>query len=156
MRRGDEAGLRCLLYFSEAHDGTTRNMVEVFAEILDVSQSNNKARRITGCLLACNGWFMQVLEGPGPEIGTTYASIERDPRHRNLRLVQVVPVNERRFPDWSMCGRALSATDAEIVDVLESGRAFNPRRLTPDRAIELLQRIQDVQAKHTEDRILLD
>ena len=156
MGVGDAAGLQSLLYFSRARDETIWDMSQIFPEILSISQFNNGERDITGCLLACNGWFMQLLEGPGDNVRSTYKSIERDARHANLQLVALGAAQERCFPLWSMCGRVLSATDQEIVAVLESRSGFDPRGLTADRAIQLLQRIQDLQAKHGQERIVLD
>lgn len=156
MRDGYGVELARLLYFSRARAETIQNMTHVFPEILSVSQLNNSKRDITGCLLACNGWFIQVLEGPGDDVQMTYDSIRRDVRHTDLRLVEFCAANERRFPHWSMCGRQLSATDEEIVAVLEGGGLFDPSRLPADRAVQLLQRIQDMQVKHGEDRVFLD
>ncbi len=148
--------LQRLLYFSRASEATVAKMAEVFPQILAVSQSINAKRQISGCLLACNGWFMQILEGPGPEVKTTFASIQRDPRHQEVQLARIAPVAQRDFPRWSMCGRVLSPTDDEILDLLERDGAFDPRRLTCDRAARLLQRIQSVQANHGDGDFMID
>jgi hypothetical protein len=131
-------------------------MGAVFPEILGVSQRNNSARDITGCLLAWNGWFMQALEGAGGAVLTTYDAIERDDRHHQLKLVCFEPVPQRIFPQWSMCGRVLSPADQEIVDVLEQRGDFDPRRMKLASAMQLLQRVQELQSKHRDDPVLLD
>lgn len=65
MHEPPKRALQRLLYVSRARDDTLQNMAAVFPQILSASQSINAKREITGCLLACNGWFMQILEGPG-------------------------------------------------------------------------------------------
>ncbi len=156
MHEPPKRALQRLLYVSRARDDTLQNMAAVFPQILSVSQSINAKREITGCLLACNGWFMQILEGPGVGVQVTYASIQRDPRHHEVQIKSVGPIDTRGFPHWSMCGRVLSPADAEIVAVLETGAGFDAMRLPPDRATHLLKRIQDVQGRHGEDPFLLD
>jgi hypothetical protein len=128
----------------------------VFADILTVSQARNAERGITGCLLSCNGWFMQVLEGGGNDVQSVYDSIQRDARHADVRLVRFGRARERRFARWSMCGKVLSPTDRAIVAVFEEGGAFDPGRLTVPRAVALLLQVQELQSKYGEDPMFLD
>ncbi len=53
-------------------------------------------------LLYDAGSFLQVLEGPEEHIAIIYRSIERDPRHRDLRLLRREQIDRREFEDWSM------------------------------------------------------
>ncbi|MBV9487434.1 MAG: BLUF domain-containing protein [Frankiaceae bacterium] len=72
------------------------------ADLLRQSRELNQRAQITGLLLSVADSFMQVLEGSDAAVQETYARIERDPRHRDLRLLVVEPIADRQFPDWSM------------------------------------------------------
>ena len=44
----------------------------------------------------------QVLEGPQASNEALMRSIAADGRHRDVTVVETIPLRERRFPDWSM------------------------------------------------------
>lgn len=71
-------------------------------DLLTHSRDNNARSGVTGILLYRNGTFLQVLEGPHAEVDALYATIARDPRHRDVSTVLVEDRAERRFPDWTM------------------------------------------------------
>lgn len=70
--------------------------------ILDVSQRNNAAIRVTGALLYAGGNFMQALEGPPAAVEAVFRRVEADARHRRVMVLYDAPAAERAFPDWSM------------------------------------------------------
>lgn len=88
-----------LVYVSTANEGIRPEQI---GHILDVSQSNNHERRITGFLAHNGGHFMQALEGERDEVLEIYSKILSDPRH--FGVVQIVGENVegRAFPDWAM------------------------------------------------------
>lgn len=75
---------------------------EAIGGILDVSESNNHERRITGFLAHNRRHFMQALEGSRDEVTEIYDRIASDPRH--FGVVQIIgeEITERAFPDWAM------------------------------------------------------
>ncbi len=106
----------------------------------------------SGALLECGGWFLQALEGPRLNVLEVYERIASDPRHRAIRLIKAEPITERKFADWNMCGRCLSPTDKQILELLENRRAFSPFGLTPAGALNLLMVVREIQ--HAADRQL--
>lgn len=66
-----------------------------------VARSNNKKHQITGALLIYGDWFAQVLEGPEAPVRALYATIETDPRHEDVSVIQSGPA-ERLFARWAM------------------------------------------------------
>ncbi|WP_207210872.1 BLUF domain-containing protein [Lichenibacterium minor] len=78
------------------------------ARIVDASRRNNARAGVTGALLFSTGSFAQVLEGPRAAVEATFERIQRDPRHRDLSVLQCEFVGERFFSSWSMgfVGRA--------------------------------------------------
>lgn len=88
-----------LVYVSTARENLTDSDI---ADILDVSQSNNHERYITGFLAHNGNHFMQALEGEEDEVTGIYANILKDNRH--FGVVQIIGENitKRAFPDWAM------------------------------------------------------
>ena len=88
-----------LVYVSTAQDGISPNDI---GDILDVSQSNNHERLITGFLAHNGRHFMQALEGEREEVMSVYNKIVADARH--FGVVQIIGENiaARAFPDWAM------------------------------------------------------
>lgn len=88
-----------LVYVSTAKDGIGPKEV---GDILDVSESNNHERRLTGFLAHNGRHFMQALEGDREEVDDIYGQIVADTRH--FGVVQIIgeKIEERAFPDWAM------------------------------------------------------
>lgn len=72
------------------------------AAILMISRKLNQERGITGALAYGNGWFTQVLEGATDPLMHTLTSILGDARHTNVQILEMVPIESRRFHGWSM------------------------------------------------------
>ena len=88
-----------LLYCSQAKSDFSE---EVLKEILLTSRKNNSAAGITGVLVHGGGMFMQVLEGPEQNVLRTYMKILDDKRHTDSRIIQISPMKERMFDNWTM------------------------------------------------------
>jgi len=134
-----------LVYCSRARLGTRQSIDDAMSGILQIAQARNSACDVTGALLVCNGWFVQVLEGPMQAVLQTYGRITRDPRHDGLTILEATPTRDRHFAEWSMCGLGFLPVDREIVDVLAAGGAFDPTKLSAARALNLLTSIGKMQ-----------
>lgn len=71
-------------------------------EIAAGSARRNQAAELTGSLLHVNDSFIQVLEGPTPAVERTFEVICCDFRHDDVKLIDLLPVKNRVFPEWSM------------------------------------------------------
>ncbi len=97
-----------LVYISErspATDEAAINKIKLRAE------HNNHRRDITGALLFTERYFLQYLEGEAAVVDALYASICRDPRHSQVRLLQRKPITQRDFSRWSLGVRKLLDTE---------------------------------------------
>jgi len=65
-------------------------------------QAKNRRLEITGTLVSRSGKVMQIIEGPADSVNRLFASILRDPKHREVVLVLERIVPEREFPNWAM------------------------------------------------------
>lgn len=88
-----------LLYASRAGDRLTPAEIDA---ILARSRAYNPGHGITGVLCYSGELFMQVLEGGRTEVNRLYADIVRDPRHRDIELLDYAEIPERRFAGWTM------------------------------------------------------
>ena len=146
--------LHGLTYISRARPETLANMGFAVSNILKDAQVRNVAFHVTGALLACDGWFLQSLEGPQARVVETFGRIRNDHRHHSIRVIEACPIQERKFSEWSMCGRSLSSADDAILSVLENPGALNLAKLTPSRASALLQLVQNLQKSSEASEIL--
>jgi hypothetical protein len=70
--------------------------------LFSAARSNNKKQSITGALLIYGDWFAQVLEGAEAPVRALFATIEQDPRHENISVIQTGPAVGRVFSRWAM------------------------------------------------------
>lgn len=100
------------LYVSRAVGPQTTT---VTGSILSVAQAYNQLHGISGVLCHGQGLYLQVLEGERSVINRLYERIIRDPRHKDVELLQLEEINERRFGKWSMAFVDLSDRDPLIM-----------------------------------------
>jgi hypothetical protein len=70
--------------------------------LLARARDANVAQSVTGMLLYHAGSFLQVLEGPQAGVEQIFSAIERDPRHRHIKVLLRRPIALREFKDWTM------------------------------------------------------
>lgn len=88
-----------LVYVSTAREGLG---TEDIGRILDVSQSNNHERYLTGFLAHNGKHFMQALEGDYDEVREIFDRILTDERHQGVVQILGESIHERAFPEWAM------------------------------------------------------
>ena len=71
-------------------------------DILEESRRNNRLNGITGALAFSAIEFAQIIEGREGVIRELMAKIQRDKRHKNVRIVLEEHSPNRRFSKWSM------------------------------------------------------
>lgn len=93
--------LHRVIYASEAV-GVTGTSTLSIAQILGVSDRNNRRDRVSGCLMFHQGHILQALEGERADLDRLMRRIIADPRHTGLRILSDMPIAERRL-DEPMC-----------------------------------------------------
>ena len=66
------------------------------------SYLRNTSMGITGALIFENNRFGQVIEGPRTQIEELWEKIQKDTRHKNIRLIESKPIENRSFSKWTM------------------------------------------------------
>lgn len=112
-----------LVYISQA---VRKMSQEDLLGIQNTAKANNAPLDVTGSLFYNGGWFLQVLEGPAATLDMLYKKIDRDPRHKNARVLYNEPAKFRTFPRWNMNMTNLEDRQAdkyaELVEVLEAAQ----------------------------------
>ena len=72
------------------------------SNIVKVARARNAKLEVTGALVFTGERFAQVLEGSAGAVDELMTSICRDRRHTEVNVVQVIELDARQFPDWSM------------------------------------------------------
>ena len=137
-----------VIYVSRATKEVYQDQSECVAAILSASIENNRKLDVTGALLACDDWFVQVLEGRRIDVELLLDRISHDKSHTGIRRVLSTPIAARRFARWSMCASTLSPTDRNIVEVLQTSGKFDGRKLDGDAAMRLLRAVAHLQSAH--------
>lgn len=115
--------LNQLVYISQS---TKKMSSEGLNEIHKTAKDNNQSIDVTGSLFYNGGWFLQVLEGPPATLSALYKKIEKDPRHKNSRILYNEPATFRTFTRWSMNMTNLDDRQADkydqLVEVIEAAK----------------------------------
>ena len=87
-----------LLYASRAVDSSA----DAIAGILSQSRQYNPTSGITGILCYGGGIFLQAIEGGRSAVSELYGHIQKDPRHKDVVLLDFEEISERRFGGWTI------------------------------------------------------
>jgi hypothetical protein len=100
-----------LFYISRANVAMTST---VTSTILESARVHNRVAGITGVLCQGQGLFIQVLEGERNSVNRLYNTLIKDKRHKDVEMVAIEEVQERKFPNWSMAHVIISEDDPMI------------------------------------------
>lgn len=118
-----QGGLFALSYVSRAVERDSESLHRIAREIAEDARWRNESVSLTGALCLGDGCFAQVLEGPGAAVLDTFDRILADLRHRDVRLLEFVPIASRRFEGWNM------AFSGELAPGILAGAAVEHRLL---------------------------
>lgn len=96
--------------------------------LLKTCRTNNAANNITGILIYSHGTFFQVLEGDEAVVDSTFEIIKNDKRHKDVTVIEKLPITDRAFPYWSM---GFEKLEAQELAGMEDLNRFFERDFTP-------------------------
>ena len=140
-----------LIYTSRIAPAAEADLAPVVRQILETSQRNNAAEKLTGMLVVYRGRFLQVLEGPETAVDQRFIAIRHDRRHSDFRVPCWEAAAERAFPRWTMCAQDLSATDQAILEALDYKDNFDPDAWPPHTFLRLFTAVEAIHARALED-----
>ncbi len=133
--------MRRLIYVSRWTQAVADDVDVALMRIVARSIPNTRIASLTGFLVAADGAFLQVLEGPSDAITETYERIAADRCHDRLKVVGEWRVTQRLFKDWNMGGVHLAADDPAWMTI-RHGEGFDP-----DAALDLLLKAAEAEAE---------
>ncbi|HEY9268920.1 MAG TPA: BLUF domain-containing protein [Methylotenera sp.] len=114
------------------------NVVRILAK----SRTNNRRNGLVGVLYFGDGAFFQCLEGDEDTVNTLFAKIEKDPRHKDVRLISKKHVSRLSFPDWAMKYALLDEKMGKFLK--ENGyQSFDPYVFRPEMTQKILNLLVD-------------
>lgn len=123
--------LHRIIYASESVGPTGTSTLSV-AQILGVSERNNRRDQVTSCVMFHRGHILQVLEGGRADLDRLMRRLLTDPRHTGLRVLSDMPISERRVTEaMGLCGDPAALLDRLGMPCLS--------RLTATEAEQLLE-----------------
>jgi hypothetical protein len=134
-----------LLYISDIALASSHLENEVSA-IVTLSLTRNASLQVTGALLATEIHFVQVLEGPRASVEDLMASISKDPRHTNLRVMDTHHSPQRDFSRWSLAYVGPSEEAERQIRILRY--AHDNGVSSAAAAIELVHQIKELAWQH--------
>jgi methanogenic corrinoid protein MtbC1 len=70
--------------------------------LLARAKARNRDLGVTGLLLVSDSQYFQWLEGPSEGVARVWEAIQRDPRHRDIQVINQADGCPRLFGDWDM------------------------------------------------------
>ncbi|HSM50602.1 MAG TPA: BLUF domain-containing protein [Thermoanaerobaculia bacterium] len=129
-----------LLYASRAEREIDDALV---ASILEDSRKHNLERGITGilCTYSPGNVFVQVLEGSRATVNALYTAIVRDPRHRDVTILDYAEIAERRFSGWRMGSVNLNRINQGIILRYSEQATLDPFAMSGGALLALLHEL---------------
>lgn len=90
--------LHRVIYASEAVGATGATTLSI-AQILGVSERNNRRDHLTSCVMFHQGHILQAIEGARADVDRLIRRLLDDPRHTGLRILSDMPINARRIDE---------------------------------------------------------
>ncbi|MCA9281133.1 MAG: BLUF domain-containing protein [Phycisphaeraceae bacterium] len=91
----------------------------LFESISACATRNNANSAVTGMLLHCAGYFMQVIEGAARDVADTFERVNNDARHTDIQCLHFARASERYYAEWSL----------GVSEVMRSGRTVTCREM---------------------------
>jgi hypothetical protein len=108
--------MRQLIYSSRWSDVARRDIDLALQQIVAKSIQNNRLVDVTGFLLAREGLFVQLLEGPPRGVGDTFKRITADDRHNEITVLADATADRRLFRQWNMVAAQQDEAAPRVLD----------------------------------------
>ncbi|OOG58605.1 BLUF domain-containing protein [Polaromonas sp. C04] len=126
-----------LLYASRAVDPSPG----AIESILTQSRQYNPTSGITGILCYGGGVFLQAIEGGRMPVNELYGHIQKDPRHKDVVLLNYEEISERRFGGWTMGQVNLSRINTNILMKYSEKPELDPYAVSGTVSLALLEEL---------------
>lgn len=84
-------------------------------DILNGARTNNVNIGVSGMLLFTGSNFIQTLEGDEKVVEDLISTIKKDPRHKDLRVIEKKKITSREYAEWTMGFKRIDQEDLRNV-----------------------------------------
>ncbi len=84
-------------------------------DILNTARLNNVCIGVSGMLLYTGSAFIQTLEGDEKVLEDLLATIKKDPRHKDFRIIEKKKILAREYADWTMGFKRIDKDDVRDI-----------------------------------------
>jgi hypothetical protein len=112
------------------------NIINEISAIETTASRRNQDANLSGILLAVDRHFMQILEGNNSRISWLLGRLYSDRRHSEIVLLEMVPIEHRSFPEWSMKAAPVSRHQSK------SPSAWDPNKLNASAVLNLAKSVR--------------
>ena len=127
-----------LLYVSRSVKPETPQDTE---SILNSSRDHNISNGITGVLCFGGGIYLQAIEGGRNQVNALYSHIVKDPRHKDVVILDYQEISERRFGGWTMGHVRLDKLNPSIVLKYSETPVLDPYSVSGQVSFALLEEL---------------
>jgi len=129
-----------LVYASRATDVIDDAFLK---SILESSRAHNPELGITGvlCVSQRGNVFLQALEGARAAVNALYCSIVRDPRHRDITLLDYAEIEQRLFASWRMGSIDVGSVNLSTILRYSEKAVLDPDTMSGRAALALLEEL---------------
>ncbi|MDN0075242.1 BLUF domain-containing protein [Crenobacter sp. SG2303] len=127
-----------LIYASRACKPIGHELIE---EIIAASSRHNLANGITGMLGFSGDVFVQVLEGGREQVNRLFATLQHDPRHTGLTLLQYQEIDSRHYANWTMAKVRLDKVNLSLLLKYSTTPALDPFTVSGSATAALLEEL---------------
>lgn len=111
--------LHRLIFASDAVGSATRSTLSI-AQILGVSDRNNRRDRLCSAVVFHEGGILQAVEGARADIDRLMGRLAKDGRHERIRILSDLPIPARFLAE----PMAFCDPPADEIDSLLAGRSL--------------------------------
>jgi len=134
-----------IIYISRSTFKSTDSINKIepnVVRILSKSRINNRKNGLVGVMYFGDGAFFQCLEGDEESINILFDKIEKDPRHKDIKLISRKYISELSFPNWAM---KYALFDKKMGKYLKDNgyQTFDPYAFVPGMTEEILALLID-------------
>lgn len=125
------------LCYSSKHVEMDTTLLEDLSDILNTARAFNSKTRVYGVLYYAQGYFFQCLQGKDSAVKALYERIKQDPRHNNVTLLEIKPIEKNTFKRWSMKYVKENSVLNNFFNSLDSG-FFDPENIKETQLVQFL------------------
>jgi hypothetical protein len=121
-----------MVYVSRPVKEPSSNVLE---SILGTASIENARHDLTGLLVFDDKHYLQVIEGGRTAVSQLLGNLYKDPRHKDLVVLEFDYIHQRQFPQWTMQFIPVAEVTREVLLRYGVSSTFDPYSFTKGSAL---------------------